>query len=211
MTADGRAIALPAPDLGAPPTGDVRDWAWTAGFGLLDAHLRGEGGSRLILVPVGDLADVPWHAAARDSDGNPRHACADYAVSYATSAAHVVSAASRPAATVYERPVLVGDPGTDAGVRALRDAIYPNADVLTAPLTGDALGRLLAADGATVIHIAGDLPAPVRQPDAGGAIVVSTSGSPSAESLLAAGASRSSPWRRATVRPARWCSCCTSS
>jgi tetratricopeptide (TPR) repeat protein len=65
------------------------DWAWTAAMDLvLDSLAVGPGRSvRLVLVPVGDLSLVPWHAARRAvAGGEFRYACQDAIISYAASA-----------------------------------------------------------------------------------------------------------------------------
>jgi tetratricopeptide (TPR) repeat protein len=86
---------------GAPPTAqDARlrwqraldglcDWAWTAAMDrVLDSLAAGPGHPvRLVLVPVGDLSLVPWHAARRAvAGGDFRYACQDAVISYAASA-----------------------------------------------------------------------------------------------------------------------------
>ena len=107
LTAGGRGpvaeFAQAQRDLhGAPPTtaedarprwqqalGDLCDWAWTAAMervldSITDSRRRRP---RLVLVPVGDLGLVPWHAARRPvADGDLRYACQDAFISYAASA-----------------------------------------------------------------------------------------------------------------------------
>ncbi|GLW61883.1 hypothetical protein Arub01_01270 [Actinomadura rubrobrunea] len=75
--------------------GDLCDWAWTAAMQpLLDAVVEAPGRApRLVLVPVGELGAVPWHAARRTvADGAPRHACQDALITYAASARQFVEA-----------------------------------------------------------------------------------------------------------------------
>ncbi|GAA4244848.1 CHAT domain-containing protein [Dactylosporangium darangshiense] len=123
----GREIGAWAP---GPPDelGALCEWAWDAAIGpLLDA--LGHAEPRLVLVPMGELAGVPWHAARHDG----RYAIERAVFSYAASARMLCRTA--PAATTG--PVLiVGDPDTGgaatdlAGARrealALRE-LYPGA------------------------------------------------------------------------------------
>ena len=52
-----------------------------------DPSRRPGGKARLVVVPVGDLSLVPWHAARRPVVGGDfRYACQDAAISYAASA-----------------------------------------------------------------------------------------------------------------------------
>jgi hypothetical protein len=60
---------------------EVCDWAWTAAMNdvlsILE-RLPGERPARLVLVPTGELAAVPWHAARRRMmSGAWRYACHD--------------------------------------------------------------------------------------------------------------------------------------
>jgi CHAT domain len=69
--------------------GDLCDWAWTAAVEQVLESLADSPGHpvRLVLVPVGDLGLVPWHAARRAVvGGGPRYACQDVVLSYAASA-----------------------------------------------------------------------------------------------------------------------------
>ncbi|TDD40218.1 CHAT domain-containing protein [Actinomadura sp. KC06] len=77
--------------------GDLCDWAWTAVMEpVLDAAAGGPGNgnrARVVLVPVGELGAVPWHAARRTvGDGVRRYACQDAVVSYAASARQFIEA-----------------------------------------------------------------------------------------------------------------------
>ena len=69
--------------------GDLCGWAWTAAMeDVLDSS-RGRPWppARIVLVPVGDLGLVPWHAARRPvAGGDLRYACQDAVISYAASA-----------------------------------------------------------------------------------------------------------------------------
>ena len=68
---------------------DLCGWAWTAAMeDVLDSNADGPGRKvRIVLVPVGDLGLVPWHAARRPvAGGDLRYACQDAVISYAASA-----------------------------------------------------------------------------------------------------------------------------
>ena len=85
--------AAPAPedvrDAWERALGDLCDWAWTAAMeDVLGSIADGPGRkARIVLVPVGDLGLVPWHAARRPvAGGDLRHACQDAVISYAASA-----------------------------------------------------------------------------------------------------------------------------
>lgn len=69
--------------------GNLCDWAWTAAMDrVLDSTADGPRHRvRLVVVPVGDLSLVPWHAARRPvAGGDLRYACQDAIISYAASA-----------------------------------------------------------------------------------------------------------------------------
>jgi tetratricopeptide (TPR) repeat protein len=69
--------------------GDLCDWAWTAAAEDMLDSIPGSPGrkARIVLVPVGDLGLVPWHAARRPvAGGDLRYACQDAVISYAASA-----------------------------------------------------------------------------------------------------------------------------
>jgi tetratricopeptide (TPR) repeat protein len=75
--------------------GDLCDWSWTAAMEpVLDAVTDAPGRPvRLILVPVGELGAVPWHAARRTvAGGVRRYACQDAVISYAASARQFIDA-----------------------------------------------------------------------------------------------------------------------
>lgn len=75
--------------------GDLCDWAWTAVMEPVLGAVADSPGSRtrVVLVPVGELGAVPWHAARRTvGDGAYRYACQDAVISYAASARQFVDA-----------------------------------------------------------------------------------------------------------------------
>ncbi|SDC89597.1 CHAT domain-containing protein [Actinokineospora iranica] len=83
----------------------LADWAWPAAIaGLVGFGPRPK---RLVLVPVGALASVPWHAARRRVTGGHRYACEDAVISYAASARQFVAAAARGARDWTEAPAVV--------------------------------------------------------------------------------------------------------
>ncbi|MEU0878609.1 CHAT domain-containing protein [Lentzea sp. NPDC005914] len=101
------------------------DWAWTVAGGELLRLLGPD--SRVVLVPVGPLGIVPWHAA-RDEQG--RYLVQDMAISYAPSARLFCDVLKR-AEVAEGKPVLVGNPARDlpagaAEATAVRDAFYPD-------------------------------------------------------------------------------------
>ncbi|RSM84751.1 CHAT domain-containing protein [Kibdelosporangium aridum] len=89
---------------------DLCEWAWTAAM----EDILGQFGmrQRIVLVPVGELAHVPWHAARRDAPGQTvRYACHDAAISYASSARQFIESTRRQPRNWPDEPVLVGVPG----------------------------------------------------------------------------------------------------
>jgi CHAT domain-containing protein len=87
------------------------DWAWPAVSAAL-AAVKGapQERPRLVLVPVGDLGLVPWHAARRAVSGGVRYACQDAVISYAASARQFVDACHRPHRAWQSDPALVRVP-----------------------------------------------------------------------------------------------------
>ena len=153
----------------------LSSWAWRAGIGPLVDHCRTvapDRPPRLILVPTGALAAVPWHAAWRLVDGaERRYAVQDVAISYAASARTWSDAVACPTVTpVGDGPALiVADPtGTlpsaadEAGL--IRRSFYPDATYLGRPASSAAgpgtpaevLAWLADADAppAAVLHAA---------------------------------------------------------
>lgn len=151
----------------------VSDWAWNAVVGpLLDKVPRdpAAGAPRLVLVPVGRLGVIPWHAARRalPDGGGWRYAIADAVFSYAASGRQLCEVSRRPAAPLTDDPVIVAVResllicGMEAA-SALR-ARYPGARFLGFALDGpvegpamprDVLGVLPARDrpGASMLHL----------------------------------------------------------
>jgi hypothetical protein len=147
------------------------DWAWTAVTGpVLECTARSRPGRppRLVLIPVGRLGAVPWHAARRaGADGEPRYAIEDAVFTYAASARQLAVAAGRRPRPWSELPVLVSDPTGDLTMaqqegQELRRRYYPGAVYLGQPehiadsagTPGDVLSRLPggAAPQASLLH-----------------------------------------------------------
>ncbi|EQD81280.1 hypothetical protein N599_37130, partial [Saccharopolyspora erythraea D] len=91
--------------------GEVCDWAWTAVLNqVLDtvAAERRRRPSRIVLVPVGKLGAVPWHAARhRVPGGGVRYAFQDAVVRYAASARQFTETARRRRRAWDGEPALV--------------------------------------------------------------------------------------------------------
>jgi hypothetical protein len=151
------------------------DWAWPAALEPLLSRLSTVTDSRLpriVLVPVGRLSLVPWHAARSTPAGPDRYACARVVISYAASGRQLVEVSKRPALAVHSDPAVVGDPAADLAFGALeahfiRARCYPGGRYLgrAVPLPGarsdgpgrpaEVLGELPAAarPGASVLHL----------------------------------------------------------
>ncbi|MET7467271.1 CHAT domain-containing protein [Micromonospora sp. NPDC005599] len=110
-------------------------WAWRVAIGPLLAETGRWGLSRaprLLLVPMGRLAAVPWHAA-RDHDG--WYAVQQAEFSYAPSARLLCENADRPPIPQDGSGLVVGDPTHDlpdarTEALAVRAAFYPDAELL---------------------------------------------------------------------------------
>ncbi|MEV5208074.1 CHAT domain-containing protein [Micromonospora sp. NPDC053740] len=149
-----------------PSVDDVCRWAWSVAIGPVLRHAeRWQLGRpvRLVLVPMGLLATVPWHGAFRQ-DGQGRHWAVERAVfSYAVSARSLCTSSTFP-----QRPMrsvlVIGDPGGDlsyAGLeaRAIRDAFYPGCTYLGRPAGTGTPSEVLdwiaaAAPGPSLLHFA---------------------------------------------------------
>ncbi|WP_328618136.1 CHAT domain-containing protein [Amycolatopsis sp. NBC_00355] len=106
---------------------EVCRWAWDAAAAeLLDYAGRD---TRFVLVPLGVLGLVPWHAAYRPVDGHDRHFVQDATVSYVPSGRLFCEAVARPDVR-GDDALLVGNPAGDlpdgaAEAVAIRDSCYP--------------------------------------------------------------------------------------
>lgn len=119
-------------------------WAWYAAMRPLLEALEMPAGRlpRLVLVPMGKLGLVPWHAAWQP--GGPRgrqYALQAAEISYAASARLLCQVAARPAAEHTGAALIVGNPTGDlrhAGEEAdaVQRAFYPRARYLGRRTTG---------------------------------------------------------------------------
>jgi hypothetical protein len=99
------------------------DWAWRAAIGpLLEKHFARvieHREPRIVLIPMGDLARVPWHAARR---GDGVHAVQLASFSYAVSARLLCENALRSPVAQTSAGLVVGDPDTGTNALPLRAA-----------------------------------------------------------------------------------------
>lgn len=150
--------------------GRLCDWAWTAVMRELVGDVGGP--ARLVLVPVGRLAVVPWHSARRVVAGGAlRYACQDAVISYAASARQFVQAArgSRRAWDSAPGIVRVGDSKlywASREIEHIRARHYPDATYfggrnrgaarVSQPATPDNVRTLLpgrGSPGVSVLHL----------------------------------------------------------
>jgi tetratricopeptide (TPR) repeat protein len=166
-TPQGQAWANALADLGS--------WTHTHIVGPLVEHTRGWPFDRtphLALVPLGELAAIPY-AAAWASDpavpGGRRYAVHDLVLTHTVSARLLTEVARRPRLPLTERVILVNDPTGEfpyarAIAKALARQLYPHAEVygrgrgkeLTGPATTSALLAALPAEegaGASLLHL----------------------------------------------------------
>jgi hypothetical protein len=101
-------------------------WAWRAAIGpLLESYIpriatrSADGVPRIVLIPMGDLAQVPWHAARR-KDGT--YAVQLAAFSQAVSARLLCENAALPPVRVSSTGLVVGDPDTGGRAKPLASA-----------------------------------------------------------------------------------------
>ncbi|MFF5225133.1 CHAT domain-containing protein [Dactylosporangium sp. NPDC000521] len=147
-------------------------WAWRAAMGALVERCRElvpDRPPRLVLIPTGMLAIVPWHAAWRlVGRAERRYAVQDVAVSYAPSARMWCETVRRPPVT-SGASLVIGDPtgdlpsGVDEAV-AVHRAFYSDGGYLGQPgamasgagTPAEVRGWLAAADAppAAVLHVA---------------------------------------------------------
>ena len=146
-------------------------WTWPAAIGPLLTVLAATS-PRIVLVPVGRLSLVPWHAARHRDPAGFRYACADAVFSYAASGRQLAEVSDRAVLPWPAWPVIVADPTGELpyAVReaeAIRECFYPGARYLgtASPAGQGADGRgepdeVLAAmpsatePGASVFHLA---------------------------------------------------------
>lgn len=105
------------------------DWAWDAVVTpLLKAALGGRrsgesGPPQVVLVPLGELGVIPWHAARRQHAGTLRYACQDAVFRYASSARQLVEASRGAVRPWSVDPVLISD-GDAALPDATREVVH---------------------------------------------------------------------------------------
>jgi hypothetical protein len=120
--------------------GALCDWAWQAAIAGVLAAVGPR--PRLILVPVGRLAVVPWHAARRVvAGGGLRYACQDAVLSYAASARQFVRASQRTVRPWASAPALVRVGAStlywaSREIEHLRTRFYPDATYFGGPRRG---------------------------------------------------------------------------
>ncbi|MGH3155913.1 MAG: CHAT domain-containing protein, partial [Streptosporangiaceae bacterium] len=143
--AEAAAQAAVARDAWLETLGALSGWAWQAAVGpVLGAIAGRDDGTqrRIVLMPVGELGLVPWHAARRPGSDD-RYACQSAVFSYASSARQFVETARHRPRQWPQAPVLISDAGrgslyvTSAGIAHLCDAYYGGAAVF-----GDARDRI---------------------------------------------------------------------
>jgi hypothetical protein len=149
--------------------------AWTHAniVGPLVEHIRGwslDHIPHLALVPLGELAAIPYAAAWTEDPALPgrrRFAIHDLVLTHAVSARLLLDVVRRPRQRIAERAVLVTDPTGEfpyvrAAATALAARLYPNAEVYgrrTAPNGPASTERILAAlpgkdrPGAALLHL----------------------------------------------------------
>ncbi|MEN8656215.1 CHAT domain-containing protein [Streptomyces sp. 21So2-11] len=158
---------------------EICEWAWEAAIGpLVERHLNlpADRPARLVLIPVRELARVPWHAArTRSADGTWRYAMERVVFSYTPSARLLCESAWRDPVPLNGEGLVIGDPDSAGKARdlpaarlealAIRDCFYPDAryvgrlpDGEQSPEgagTRDEVLRWLADPaGGTVMHLA---------------------------------------------------------
>ena len=123
------------------------DWLWREAVGQLFGHLASTGLTgtpdrplRLVLVPMQELALLPWHAASYQADGRKRYAFEQAVFSYAASGRLLCESAQRTRLPLDGSGILIGDPDTRGqapalpGARleaaAIHEAFYPAATYL---------------------------------------------------------------------------------
>jgi CHAT domain len=151
----GEAGRWPAAERWRAALREVCDWAWrVAGRDLLGAVAGSCQGPqpRVVLVPMGVLALVPWHAASRETHAGPRYLAQDVVVSLAASARLLCQAAARPRCAPDGDVLILGNPTGDlAGAGDEADAIadfYPHATRLGRTREEDPIAQwAIAEDG----------------------------------------------------------------
>ena len=142
---------------------DICAWAWNACVGRLVERARARRSdrpARMVLIPMGALGLVPWHAAfTTGGDGHRRYAVEDIAFSYTISARVLCTSARHPIRPV-ESAIVIGNPEGDlpfAGVEAaaVHKTFYPDGTYLERSATPTRVLEWLAnATGPSLLHLA---------------------------------------------------------
>ncbi|GLZ42321.1 CHAT domain-containing protein [Actinokineospora sp. NBRC 105648] len=144
----------------------LAEWSWKALEPLLG---NGNPPGRLVLVPVGPLAVVPWHAARRRAGGRWRHACQDTTISYIASARQLVDVSVRDRRVWTDEPAVVRSQSgrlfwTSHEATATHRHFYPSGTYLGDPEATGRSSRAVARDvrallpgpdgpGASLLHL----------------------------------------------------------
>jgi CHAT domain len=129
---------------------EVCDWAWEAVIGPVLKAASGQGHAgrtvaeppRVVLIPIGQLGLIPWHAARwREGGSLPRYACQDVTFSYASSARQFVEASRRRPRPWPQAAVLISD-----NDRSLPDATLEVAHLYAAYYRGGTVYGSARAD-----------------------------------------------------------------
>jgi CHAT domain-containing protein len=167
-----------ARDAGAVPGSEARAgaidrlcrWAWSAAMGEVIRYVRRrqpDRPARLVLVPMGMLALVPWHAAYTGDGARRRYAVQDAVISYSVSARMLCAAARHPLRPIRSA-LVVGDPEGNlpfAGLEAhaIHQRFHPGGSYFgrhaTAATPTGTPGQVLdwiaaAAPGPSLLHFA---------------------------------------------------------
>ncbi|MFJ3516912.1 CHAT domain-containing protein [Streptomyces sp. NPDC090131] len=113
-------------------------WAWRTAMEPLLKSLGSQQDSRptrLVLIPMGALGLVPWHAAYVPVGAGRCYAMEWAEISYAASARLFCEVSARPAVPFSGTALIVGDPGGDLchareEALAIREAFYPTGRCL---------------------------------------------------------------------------------
>jgi CHAT domain-containing protein len=150
---------------------DLCRWAWRAAMARLVTEtraMRQSAPTRLVLIPMGALGLVPWHAAYQNSPSGRRYAVHDLVLSYSPSARMLCTAAARQPRPI-QSALVVGDPLGDlpfAGIeaQAIHQRFHRTGQYLGGPAEGpDRIAhpdrvlewiRAVAGLGASLLHLA---------------------------------------------------------
>lgn len=115
------AIKRPGDKNPAQRLDELCRWAWSVAMRPILRHVeawRLGRTPRLIFIPMGALALVPWHAAYRETEAGPRYAVQDAILSYSVSAQAFAAAAAYPHQR-SESALVIGNPSGDLSFAGL--------------------------------------------------------------------------------------------